>query len=822
VIAEIVQRSLHRLAKPWWKLRAMHVFRDESDLAASPRLWPSIESALERSRWLILIASRSAAASKWVRREIECWLARGTAQQIVIVLTDGVIEWSEAQHDFDWTTTTALPDCLRGKITNEPRWVDLRSIDAASRTLASPSFRQAMVDVASTVRGVPKDQLDSEDRTALRRTRRVIGFSLVILASLVAATVGLFQRSERVGREKEVEANNARAARAGAFFEEARQHLVNGRRELAQEAIRKAADSGAAGNSYLTLAREATPLAPWMSIEGYDIYVEFSPEDAQKVVLTEAGRGSGNRETWRLLPDKLVFEEAEFLEHEPGSYRNDHTFILPAEGSPCSWTCNGARCRVAPAGSDRWMNISRHQIEEAALACSPMGSYVAARRGNEVTLFAAADQLRISDDAGAERQASAVSRLVLPRARAFDLHQLAMRFSPDEDYLLTGWKPSQLWVAPTGRLLATIPLTGLYPEDGLFSGDGRWLIMAGAEHIGGGVSSVTIFRLPPTRVIARRAATAATFSPTSKWTAVADADGVRLQFANAHPSVVLIAEPWAKNAQRLTVSADGNILAIVSADGRAAHFWDVSAGKEIGSFGGGRYRITPSLAMTRDGKRAVLMSGDEVVLLRTAGGRVDAREYVGSTGADGGACFSADERLIHAFSSDVTLGTGEVHRAVESARSIAVSQLTFGNGTELPLQNADEIGTTVNGQGCILDVDVGANRTSIIDLRTPDTPIVLIGQLDDAIVNAPEKVAFGWRGSVAGLWDLTTGNQLISLEGHKAPIVGGALAPDVSTAFTWDNAGTMIQWEIAPREMPVERVRAAVHHRQMGHSPPAP
>jgi hypothetical protein len=52
-----LQRQLQNLGKAWWQRRAVRIFRDESSLSATPELWPAIERALERSRYLIVCAS---------------------------------------------------------------------------------------------------------------------------------------------------------------------------------------------------------------------------------------------------------------------------------------------------------------------------------------------------------------------------------------------------------------------------------------------------------------------------------------------------------------------------------------------------------------------------------------------------------------------------------------------------------------------------------------------------------------------------------------------------------------------------------------------
>ena len=49
-LASRLQAALHRFAKPWYRLRAIRVFRDQTNLAANPGLWSEIQRALGRSR----------------------------------------------------------------------------------------------------------------------------------------------------------------------------------------------------------------------------------------------------------------------------------------------------------------------------------------------------------------------------------------------------------------------------------------------------------------------------------------------------------------------------------------------------------------------------------------------------------------------------------------------------------------------------------------------------------------------------------------------------------------------------------------------------
>lgn len=70
--------ALQQLSKSWHKPRALRVFRDNSSLAATEALWPSVQAAMDASRYFILLASPEAAASPWVAREVSYWPGQPT------------------------------------------------------------------------------------------------------------------------------------------------------------------------------------------------------------------------------------------------------------------------------------------------------------------------------------------------------------------------------------------------------------------------------------------------------------------------------------------------------------------------------------------------------------------------------------------------------------------------------------------------------------------------------------------------------------------------------------------------------------------------
>jgi hypothetical protein len=116
---------VQKLGKPWYRRRALRLFRDDTSLSATPSLWPAIEQALGQSRYLILLASPEAAASPWVGKEVAYWLEHKGADTLLIALTDGALAWDSAAGDFARHESTPLPPALAGKFASEPKWVDL-------------------------------------------------------------------------------------------------------------------------------------------------------------------------------------------------------------------------------------------------------------------------------------------------------------------------------------------------------------------------------------------------------------------------------------------------------------------------------------------------------------------------------------------------------------------------------------------------------------------------------------------------------------------------------------------------------------------------
>ena len=149
---------MQKLGKSWYRRRALRVFRDDTGLTATPHLWRSIEQALNRSRFLILLASPEAAASLWVEKELAWWIDHKGAETVLVALTDGELNWDGATRDFRRSPAPPLPPALKGRFADEPRWIDLRPYrDGANARDAK--FADLAADFAAAIHRVPKEDL---------------------------------------------------------------------------------------------------------------------------------------------------------------------------------------------------------------------------------------------------------------------------------------------------------------------------------------------------------------------------------------------------------------------------------------------------------------------------------------------------------------------------------------------------------------------------------------------------------------------------------------------------------------------------------------
>lgn len=180
-IAAALQSIIQKLGKPWYNRRALRIFRDDTSLSATPHLWPSIQQALGQSRYFVLLASPEAAASKWVNKEVVHWLEHNSIDTVLIGLTDGELAWDEATGDLAARENTPLPPVLAGRFQSEPKWVDLRPYREGADK-GDAKFTEAAADFAAAIRGMPKEDLLSQE---VRQQRRMLTLAWSAAAALL-------------------------------------------------------------------------------------------------------------------------------------------------------------------------------------------------------------------------------------------------------------------------------------------------------------------------------------------------------------------------------------------------------------------------------------------------------------------------------------------------------------------------------------------------------------------------------------------------------------------------------------------------------------
>ncbi|MDV7243576.1 MULTISPECIES: TIR domain-containing protein [Rhodococcus] len=202
-VAAGIQKGLHRIGRRMGQLHALRVFRDATDLIASPDLWGRVTEEMGRARYLIVVLSPHSVASGWVNKEVTHWLERHGPDRLLFVVTDGHLIWDEASGRFDPDRSdVALPVLTQpGILAAEPFYVDVT--EDAPWDPASPMFREKITDLAAPIHGKPKYELAGEDLREQRRFRRlrraaITGLVLLTVLAVAAATLAFVQRQESI------------------------------------------------------------------------------------------------------------------------------------------------------------------------------------------------------------------------------------------------------------------------------------------------------------------------------------------------------------------------------------------------------------------------------------------------------------------------------------------------------------------------------------------------------------------------------------------------------------------------------------------------
>ncbi|HSS26218.1 MAG TPA: TIR domain-containing protein, partial [Mycobacterium sp.] len=202
-VASGIQKGLHQIGRRLGQLRALRVFRDDTNLEVSPDLWGKITEAMDRARFLVVVLSPGAAGSYWVNQEVGYWLQRWGRERLLLVLAGGRLVWDGGAQCFDPRVSDAAVPVLTepGVLPVEPFFIDV-SADAPWDAHAAP-LREKITALAAPIHGKPKDQLASDDLREQRRFHRlraaaIAGMIVLTVAAVVGALVAVSQQREAI------------------------------------------------------------------------------------------------------------------------------------------------------------------------------------------------------------------------------------------------------------------------------------------------------------------------------------------------------------------------------------------------------------------------------------------------------------------------------------------------------------------------------------------------------------------------------------------------------------------------------------------------
>lgn len=647
-LAPALQSGLQRFAKPWYRLRALHIFRDQTNLSLNPSLWSSIQAALDQSEWFIVLGSPEAAASKWVDREIEYWLKQRPLERILMVLTEGTMTWDAGQRAFDVHQSSAVPPRLIRAFADEPLYLNLVwAHNHTDLSLSHPRFRDAVAEIASALSGRPKDELIGEDVRQHQRVRRltwsaVAALSVLTVSSVVAAWVAVHQRNiAETQRAQAVQQNRIATARQLAAQSKAIMAQYVDQLPLA---VLLAVESTriqptAEGSQAL---RDTLSLLPRPAFS----YRYEGPDNTKRVralafsadgKLLAAAHDDGTFELLETARGKLTREERAGEAADPPGFKWEEQMdaevtavAFSADGRLVATASNDKTARTWETATGREVSRFDHDDGVSTVAFDPSGKYLASGSkdgtarlwdlgsGRELARVAHAEEVRKVAFSPDGRTLAAISTSAgislmdvtsrhARRRWSFGDAGLGLAFSADGRKLATAsGEYAAVWDVGTAALLFKATHTigpgeqpGLvWVDDVAFNSDGTLLASAGRDrtarvwHLESGQE---LMRLPHAAPVV-----AVAFSPDGALLSTASVDGsARLWSLSSGTERLRAAHPG--GSEVVAFSPDGQYVASGAISG-ALDMWSLSRGDEVA-------RMTHAgevdvVATTVDGKMA--------------------------------------------------------------------------------------------------------------------------------------------------------------------------------------------------------------------------
>ena len=249
------------------------VFRDEEELPVSSNLTESIQTALDHSKFLIVICTPDLPKSEWCEREINYFIEKHGREHVVGILVDGTPETS-----FPKPLTQALEvDAEGNEVVREvePLAANLTDVD---HKFQEKRLRKEAVRLYAALLGCPFDSLWQRERR--QKMRKLVALMSLVMVVALAFSVSIYLKNLEISaRNKQIEEQNERIQTQNEEIKGQYQQIEEQYREIEEK------NSELRLNEALTLLREGELLC-----EKGD--VSETIDRAMRVIASEEGRNA--------------------------------------------------------------------------------------------------------------------------------------------------------------------------------------------------------------------------------------------------------------------------------------------------------------------------------------------------------------------------------------------------------------------------------------------------------------------------------------------------------------------------------------------------
>jgi WD40 repeat protein len=431
------------------------------------------------------------------------------------------------------------------------------------------------------------------------------------------------------------------------------------------------------------------------------------------------------------------------------------------------WVCD-------PVTGQATLGIPGHERMARDIAFSPDGKTIAAADFS--------DTISVYD---------ALSGKVVRRLRRDKDAVDKVCFSPDGRYLasILAWdrEPEgevRIWDLTTGEERRRLKSASGHVLCAAFSPDGKCLAV-GSQHgdlVLWDLSSGNEVRRYPTDAYFGAIA----FSPDGRELAAVSGEGaIRLWDTATGRVLPASADPFVNVVHRLRFSRDGRRLS-----GSAAAYiaWDPATGRELRRFPrvaerGWFSSLSPDESLLASGDR------DGTIRLWNAATGEAVRTLKGHEEWAYSLAFSADGRRLYSSSLDATVRVWDVASGRELQKLSGEGELTVS-------PDACWLASPSGSSIMLGDLGTGRPRASLA-MASRNTASRLAFSPDSRWLAAVNGGPFRNDPGEVKVWDVASGKERYSLEGHKTRVASVAFSPDGRMLATGDMSGSLLLWELA-------------------------